>query len=758
MTLRHRGWFHAALLLLVIAAPVVAADTATVPSGGTGLGDIWSDTWSDTLHVAAPRVTLGEIIADIGRRQRADRDSLRSVAFTAVITTVRSPGGRAAGAGADADSAGIDSAGRGHRGDWEVEESALRYEQQRGRPDRIVRLWERKQSFKDGVPQPATEKTHVKPAWQPRPMEMVDDLPFAEGGARLYRYELLESKLVGGSLVHVVSFTPRDRFAPLPSGTIWVDIADFAIRRVDARFDGAVPFPWFIRAIPHYRQRQAPCGGVWFPMLETARLELRDLPLAGTGGTWEVKVELRDIVINGEPCDGAASAADADDPGAALFWAAIDDLWEAEMPAPLRQPSSLATARLDSLSREGARALAAMPARPPVGVRLRPAGLAFNRAQGVAPRVGATIGRLGGALRLDTELGWGLDDRRALWGVGVGARAGAGLTLRASAARTTAAFGGDGRTGQRSWSALLWGSDPNHYFDRTVLAASARWQQGRAAAPRAWLEAGWSQAREFDLAVHQRWNALGRALRPDDLTNGMLAADAVDQGTLRLDGGARLGALTVGAGVASLNLSPRVPGYAGDDVDLLGWHWSARWQRPDALGNRWTARAGGRGLDGAAPAQHRVWLGDWRPADGGGGSGGGSLCGWPAGSLLGDRGAWASLELDLNLDPWRALRVPGLRGLQLRPLLFAEWAGAWGQAGEAWPGADGAAADGRAGVGVRGDGAPPTGSRADVGLGFSRRLDLPLVGIGSRVELRAARAVGEAAGGRDWRFVVGIGR
>jgi hypothetical protein len=748
MTLRHRGWVFAALVLLATVSPASAADRVTVPPRGTDL----ADAWVDTLHVAAPRVTLDEIIADIGRRQRANRDSLRSVAFTAVVTAARSPGGRPPGA--------ADSAGTRYQGDWELEETALRYEQERGRPDRIVRLWERKQSFRDGVPQQATEKTHVKPAWRPRPMEMVDDLPFAEGGAKLYRYELLESRLVGGSLVHVVAFAPRDRFAPLPSGTIWVDIADWAIRRVDARFGEAVPFPWVIRAIPHYRQRQAPCGAVWFPMLETARVEMRDLPLAGGGGTWDLKVELRDIVINGEPCDGAVGTASDDEAGAALFWAAIDDLWDADMPAPLRQPSSLATARLDSLSREGARALAAMPERPPVGVRLRPAGLAFNRAQGLAPRVGATIGRLGGALRLDTELGSGLDDRRVLWGAGLSVRAAAGLTLRAGAARTTPAFAGDGRTGQRSWSALLWGSDPNHYFDRTTLAASARWQRGRAAAPRAWLEAGWSQARELELAVHQRWNVLGRALRPEGMVGDMLAADAVDLGTLRVDGGARLGALTVGAGVASLAVSPRVAGYSGGESDLVGWHWSARWQRPDALGNRWTLRTGGRGVDGAAPSQHRVWLGDWRP-DGGGGAGGagaGSLCGWPAGSLLGDRGAWASFELDLNVDPWRALRVPRLRGLQLRPLVFAEWAAAWGQAGEAWPDADGLAADGRAGVGVRGAGAPPTGSRADVGLGFSRRVDLPLVGIGSRVELRAARAVGEAAGGREWRFVVGIGR
>lgn len=713
------GWGLA--VLLAAAAWTAGAGEATVPSGGT----MAPEAWADTLHVAAPAVTLDEIIADIGRRQRADRDSLRSVAFTVVVTSARTPGGDGA---------------------RELQETALRYQQDRGRADRVAQLWERKQEFVDGVPQPPREKTAVSPRWQPRSMEMVEDLPFAEGGAKLYRYELLESRLVGASLVHVVAFTPRDRFAALPSGTIWVDIADWAIRRVDARFDGAVPFPWAIRAIPSYRLRQAPCGGVWFPVSETARVEMRDLPLVDSGGAWEMKVELRDIVINGEPCDGGGAA--AGDEAADLFWAGIDDTWQAALPAPLQAPSSLAPARLDSLSRAGARAIAAMPAQPPYRLRPRPLAPAFNRAQGFVPRAGAALGRLGGGPRLDVMAGPGLDDRRVTWGVSLKAPVGRGLTLRAEAGRETPAFAGDGRPGQRAWSALLWGADPNHYYDRTGWAASARWQAPR---ERAWLEAGWEQGRELPLAVHQRWNALGRALSPE----GMLAADALDLGTARLQGGARLGALTLGGGVASHRLEPRLPGFAGDQPDLMSWHWSARWQRPDALGNRWTLRAGGRGVDGVAPAQHRAWLGDWRPDFGGDRAdaapeAAGSLSGWPAGSLLGDRGAWASVEVDLNVDPWRALRVPGLRDLQLRPLLFAEWAEARGAAGEAWPGASGA--------GVRGVGAPPAGSRADVGLGFSRRLDLPLVGVGSRVELRAARAVGEASGGQDWRFVVGIGR
>jgi hypothetical protein len=342
------------LSLMVYAAAetaVAAAAPESVPSGGTPT----AEAWSDTLHVAAPRVTLDEIMADIGRRQRANRDSLRSVAFTAVVTTARSPDGVAVGA---ADSAGT----------WELEESALRYHQDRGQPDRVVQLWERKQKIERGVAQPAKVTPTGKPRWQPRPADMVNDLPFAEGGARLYRYELLASKLVGNSLVHVVGFAPRDRFAALPSGTVWVDIADWAIRRVEARFEGPVPFPWIIRSVPYYRLSQAPCGNVWFPVLESARVDLRDLPLVDAGGTYQIRVELRDIVINGEPCDGGGLNADTDE-GAALFWAAIDDMWQAELPAPLQQPLSLAPAQVDSLSRAGASMLAAAPELPPYGLR-----------------------------------------------------------------------------------------------------------------------------------------------------------------------------------------------------------------------------------------------------------------------------------------------------------------------------------------------------------------------------------------------------
>lgn len=706
------------------APKAVAAERgqATVPSDGTPL----AKAWADTLTVSAPRVTLDEIVADIGRRERADRDSLRSVGFTAVVTTVRCPDGAAGGA---ADSAGT----------WEVEENALRYHQDRGRPDRVVRLWQRKQKVKNGVAQPEKVTPTGEPQWQPRPADMVTDLPFAEGGASRYRYELLEKKLLGGSLVYVVAFAPRDAFAALPSGVIWVDMADWAIRRVEGHFADAVPYPWLVRAIPRYRLRQAPCGDVWFPVLETARVDLRHLPLTGAGGSYDIRVELRDIVINGEPCDCEEKEVAVGD-AAAAFWSAIDDGWQQEMSAPLRAPTSLAPAQLDSLSRAGEQMLSALPELSPWRLRWQPLAPAYNRAQGFVPRAGVRLGRTGGGTRVEAQLGPGLDDRRLTWGLSASTRLQETVTLRAGGERTTGAFAGDGRAGWRSWSALLWGADPNHYFDRTRWSAAAEWRPSEAL----WLAAEATSARELPLAVHTRWNAFGREPSPA----GMRAADAVDVQSVGAEARARWGIATVAAGAARQRVRARGPGIGGGvaaEHDLTAWHWSARLQHRDGAGHRWTLNAGGRGLDGPAPAQWRVWLGDYQPTEPGAPAG--SLCGWPAATLVGDRGAWASLTADLDLDLWRALKVPGLRGLRLQPLLFAEWAGAWGSAGQAWfEGPD--------------DGfpTPATGSRADLGVGFTRRVDLPLVGVGSRLELRAARAVGQRAGEQGWRFIVGVGR
>ena len=693
-----------------------AADT-TVPYRGTLAASFpWADAATDTTEVDAPRLTVEELLADIGRRQRADQDSLRSLAVTAVVTVVRTP-----------DGGPVDTTGT-----WSVEQTALRTIREQGRPDRVVRLFERKRQVKDGVPQPLREKAVGTPRWQPQPADLAADLPFAEGSAARYRYGLRASTLVGTSLVHEVTFAPRDRFAALPSGTIWVDIADWAIRRVEARFADVVPFPWLLRAVPAYRQRQAPCGGVWFPVSETARVELRDLPLLDAGGVYDVRVELRDIVINGEACDDErAAAAAAEDSSAVAFWSAIDGAWEAALPpallaAPALALPPLAPAQLDSLSRAGEQALAAMPSSPPWRVRLRPLAPAFNRAQGFAPRVGLRLDRVGSEARVEAQGGVGLADHRATWGLSAQAPLSRALVLGIGGVRETAAFAGDGRPGWRSWSALLWGADPNHYLDRTAWQASLAWQHD----DDAWLTATAGRARELPLAVRTTWNMAGRELSPD----AMRAADALDDRTVGLAGGGRVGVVTAHAAVARHRLSARDG--SDDERTLDTWSCGAKAQRLDVIGNRWTLRAGGRGASGIAPAQLKSWAGDWWPGDALDG-GGGSLCGWPAGTLAGDRGAWASLAVDLNADPWRALGVPGLRSLRLQPLLFAEWARAWGG-----PSVAGAA----------------TGSRADVGLGFSRRVDLPLAGVGSRVEVRAARAVGDGAEGEGWRVLVGIGR
>ena len=147
-----------------------------------------------------------------------------------------------------------------------------------------------------------------------------------------------------------------------------------------------------------------------------------------------------------------------------------------------------------------------------------------------------------------------------------------------------------------------------------------------------------------------------------------------------------------------------------------------------------------RETDRPAPVQWKTWLGDY-----------GTLRGYRAGELAGDRGAWASLDLRLDFDLWRTLQVPGLKSAGLQPLLFADWGWTENRTGPVAPGAVDAADPDHPGWG-------PAAQdwRAGVGFGFGRRFDLP--GFGGRPNLRfyAAYPVEAGSDGHSWRFLVGL--
>jgi len=152
----------------------------------------------------------------------------------------------------------------------------------------------------------------------------------------------------------------------------------------------------------------------------------------------------------------------------------------------------------------------------------------------------------------------------------------------------------------------------------------------------------------------------------------------------------------------------------------------ARAQLLDERGNEWVVRGGYRAFDGQAPRQWRTWLGDW-----------GTLRGYPAAALSGDRAMWASVDLRLGVDPFHALRVPGLKSLGLQPILFADHGQAWAEAG---PLPD----------------ETRTGHLWDVGFGLGRRLDLPFAWGLPNVRAYLARPVGPGTGDEGWTVLVGF--
>ena len=92
---------------------------------------------------------------------------------------------------------------------------------------------------------------------------------------------------------------PRNRFDALPSGTVWVDYSDLVLRRIEARYVDAVPMPMFLKRVPFLRITQKKMGDTWVADEIHARAELRNLPLPDWPDNIELRVVVKDHVIDG---------------------------------------------------------------------------------------------------------------------------------------------------------------------------------------------------------------------------------------------------------------------------------------------------------------------------------------------------------------------------------------------------------------------------------------------------------------------------
>ena len=395
----------------------------------------------------------------------------------------------------------------------------------------------------------------------------------------------------------------------------------------------------------------------------------------------------------------------------------------------------LTRGRLDSLSGLGDSELIRMIDGRPWRVDFQPlAGLHFNRVEGFATSVQLKVDRPG--LRQPswtTRASYGMAWKRATVESALAiplltrrprdelgryrAAPWTSLALEAEGGRTTRWFAGDSRF-ERDLESVFSGEDPSSYFEQ-------RWWETRLRArpvPGLALTAGVGGADDRPLAVATRWSLFGDEA---DVPNNIRAA-AVARRSVSTSLEWKTHASTVGAELDWHRVTSGATGTGNGSVtwfrQLKGY---AQATRHDHLHNEWVVRGEWTSVDHQAPVQWKTWLGGW-----------GSLRGYEAGELVGDRGGWVSLDTRWNVDLFKTLRVPLLKKFGLQPVTFVE-------AGRTWN--------------ADGPDAPWTepGWRADAGFGFSR-----VLGVGERgpesLRLYMARPVGQHMDDEPWRVVVAM--
>ncbi len=232
----------------------------------------------DTVLVAAPRVKIAEVVRRIGERLEADFYAIEHHEFTGIYTVV------ARDDPADTSRYTLyEGAERIHKND----DGTLQY----------ARLWQRERRYENGELKSEKVEDEIEAEWGDMSRQLA--IPFSLESGDQYNYAILDRKLVGMNLVYKMRFWPRDQFAALPSGIVWVDYSDWVIRRFEAEMTGAVPMPMILKSIPVYKLRRVKRGDWWVVSDAYVRAELRRIPLLKIPGSISLHFRTRDHVING---------------------------------------------------------------------------------------------------------------------------------------------------------------------------------------------------------------------------------------------------------------------------------------------------------------------------------------------------------------------------------------------------------------------------------------------------------------------------
>jgi len=692
----------------------------------------------DELVVSAERVSIEEVIASIGRKMEQELYRMEDISYTTLVSQLLR------------DDPGMELQ------NYSLEEYAIRFHSDRAEGAQVVKLWERKRKYENGELIEDETDEEIEAEWINAQDDAMEGMPFAPGEAGRYNYTILDRRNVGNSLIYKVKFEPKSQFEALPTGVVWVDYSNWAIRKAEAEMVETVPFPLFIKSMPALRISRQRVGDYWFTTEFYGLIHLRKVPLLPIPRSVEVRVTMQDIEINGEPATPENAipevalppedeigdfwlSHEASSDSLAAYWAGVDEMWT-ETVTPELAPVTLEVAKLDSLSEAGKAELVALQegGRWRIGPDLT--APQYNRAQGLALFVGVSARKTGPQPpRAALAAGYGFSNRRWLgsaefdipliksrWNLPDGKGKGRHyklLTLNLQGAKMGELFAGDGRRHTRSASAFFYGSDPNHYYENRGGAGRLTLRPARKLD--IYVGAGYYE----DRILEQRtsWNLLGRQLRPD----GNYRASALDERRAFTGADWGIGPVNLSGFVVWHNVrnSDFVRGLDGapSEADFRQVKLSGKLDLMDRSGNQWLLRGGVREFDRQVPLQWKTWMGDY-----------GTLRGYRAGVLTGDGGSWASLDMRLGWDMWRALKVPLLKNLGLQPIGFADYGHTWNKPGPYPAGPEEGAQD----------------WRADLGFGFGRRFDLPGLGEYNNFRMYAATPVGNGREGHGWRFLI----
>jgi len=689
----------------------------------------------DTFVVSTDRVTIQDVIEAIGRRMQLEDARMDDVEFTTLTTVVlrEVPGSEDP--------------------PYTVEEYATRHRFSREDGEQTAQLWKRTREYLEDGTVDEEVRTDTKFSWSDTEESFEEALPFMPGAGGNYRYEILERREVGNTIIYQVRFEPKSRFAALPAGVVWVDYSHWVILKLEASMTEVVPFPMFLDSIPVYRQSRERFGPYWFTTDVYMRILLQKIPFADMPLEIEVRVDLLDVLINGEPCDADTPVPpnelygnlDPDEfwvsPEASrdslnTYWDGIREQWESEI-SIVAAPVELPAATIDSLSRAGAVELQSLREGGVWKLTLMPVAPGYNRVQGPVVRGGLRYRRVGPYQpEFSASAGYAFCNQRptfsaaaeipllrSRWTVADSEERGSRYTLlglNLSGWKDVELFAGDSRRHTRSLTAFTYGSDPNQYYESRGVSAELNLRLAR----RLRARGGGRYVEHRSQDQQTGWNLLGRSLRPD----GNLSVTALDDRAAYVGLNWSTGPLTLDGTLAwhRARSTDFESGASDTRRDLQELDLKGEFDWIDPLGNNWVLRGNYRSLSEQGPRQWRTWLGDH-----------GTLRGYPAAELTGDAGWWSSVDLRLDFDLWRALHFPVLKNMRWQPLLFADMGRTWNQTGP-WP-TEGTQA-----------------GRLDLGFGFGKRMDIPGVRGLNKLRLYAAHPVGDGSDGRGWRFLIAL--